>query len=121
MPTQTSCDTLRKTHAAQWAKLLTGKTMLKFLPSIDKGPYRFIDLAVKFASGLGVLAGGAWAVYQYLGGVEIGLRKPLWERQLDLYFQACEAASTLANYDQGSPEWRIAEKRFWTLYWGRWL
>jgi hypothetical protein len=76
------------------------------------------DLLIKAASGIGVVVCGIWAVYKYLGGVEIGFRKPLWERRLDLYFQACEAASILANYPESAPEWRDAEKKFWTLYWG---
>jgi hypothetical protein len=92
--------------------------MLLEFPTISEGVYRVADLAVRTASGIGVIVGGVWAVYQYLGGVEIGFRKPLWERQLDLYFQACEAASVLANYPESAPEWRDAEKKFWTLYWG---
>lgn len=92
--------------------------MIIELPGISEAAYRFADLVVKAASGIGVVVGGVWAVYQYLGGVEIGFRKPLWERQLDLYFQACEAASILANYPESAPEWRDAEKKFWTLYWG---
>lgn len=87
-------------------------------PVIGEGTYRLADLVIKAASGIGVVVGGVWAVYQYLGGVEIGFRKPLWERQLDLYFQACEASSILANYPESSPEWTDAEKKFWTLYWG---
>lgn len=92
--------------------------MLIDLPVISEGTYRVADLVVKAASGIGVVVGGIWAVYQYLGGVEIGFRKPLWERQLDLYFRACEAASVLANYPESAPEWKEAEKKFWTLYWG---
>ena len=88
------------------------------LPAISEGSFRLMDLLIKGASGAGVIVAGIWAVYRYLGGVEIDFRKPLWERQLDLYFQACEAASILANYPESAPEWRDAEKKFWTLYWG---
>lgn len=92
--------------------------MLIGLPEISEGAYRSWDLVIKVASGIGVVVGGVWAVYQYLGGVEIGFRKPLWERQLDLYFQECEGASVLANYPESAPEWKDAEKKFWMLYWG---
>lgn len=69
-------------------------------PTISEGAYRLADLIIKAASGLGLVVAGIWAVYRYLGGIEIDFRKPLWDRQLDLYFQACESASVLANYPE---------------------
>jgi len=84
------------------------------LSGISEETYRLADLLVRTASGIGVIVGGVWAVYQYF----IGVRKPLCERQLDLYLQACKAASVLANYPESLPEWRDAEKKFWTPYWG---
>jgi hypothetical protein len=44
-------------------------------------------------------------------------RKPFWEKQLHLYFDASEAASTLAT---STDKRRIesAQERFWQLYWG---
>jgi hypothetical protein len=80
--------------------------------------YQLADLIIKGVAGIGAILAGLWAVYQYLSGVETGFRKPLWERQLDLYFQACEAASILANHEEGSAAWREAEKKFWMPYWG---
>ena len=48
---------------------------------------------------------------------ELELRKPFWEKQLELYFAASEAAATIAtSTDQA--ERAKAEARFWMLYWG---
>ena len=44
-------------------------------------------------------------------------RRPFWEKQLQLYFDASEAASTLATSTE-EPKRRLAEQKFWQLYWG---
>jgi hypothetical protein len=42
---------------------------------------------------------------------------PLWEKQLALYFEASEAASTIATTTDPEQR-RKAEAKFWMLYWG---
>lgn len=45
-------------------------------------------------------------------------RKPFWDKQLALYFEATNVASTIATLPSADPERKDAEKRFWQLYWG---
>src|SRR5260370_12841440 len=44
-------------------------------------------------------------------------RKPFWEKQLQLYFDATEAASTMAT-SKDARRRDLAGDRFWELYWG---
>lgn len=48
---------------------------------------------------------------------ELELRKPFWEKQLELYFAASEAAATIATSNNPSDK-RAAEAKFWVYYWG---
>jgi len=48
---------------------------------------------------------------------ELELRKPFWEKQLELYFVASEAAATIAT-SQDKEVRATAEANFWILYWG---
>jgi hypothetical protein len=48
---------------------------------------------------------------------ELELRKPFWEKQLALYFEASEAAATIATSSNPSSR-QAAEAKFWNLYWG---
>jgi hypothetical protein len=43
--------------------------------------------------------------------------KPLWDRQLGLYIEATEAAATIATTRDDVAR-KVAEARFWVLYWG---
>jgi hypothetical protein len=45
-------------------------------------------------------------------------KRPFFEKQLTLYFEAAEAATTLSNHDIDSDSWRKARTRFYELYWG---
>jgi hypothetical protein len=45
-------------------------------------------------------------------------KKPFFEKQLTLYFEAAEAAATLSNHEVESDSWRKARARFHELYWG---
>src|SRR5215831_10409766 len=44
-------------------------------------------------------------------------RKPFWEKQLQLYFDATEAASTMAT-SKDARKRELATEKFWSLYWG---
>jgi hypothetical protein len=48
---------------------------------------------------------------------ELELRKPFWEKQLQLYFSASEAAATIATSKKKEAR-AAAEAQFWMLYWG---
>src|SRR5437016_10086000 len=74
------------------------------------------------------VAGFLFGVYQYqkqqglnrMSATESRDReflRPLWEKQVALYFDASEAAATIATTSDPE-ERRKAEARFWTLYWG---
>lgn len=42
----------------------------------------------------------------------------LWQRLLNLYFDLCQTASTISNYEHPAVERSRAEKAFWVIYWG---
>lgn len=45
-------------------------------------------------------------------------RKPFWEKQITLYFEASTAAAKIATLPRDHKESKEAEERFWQLYWG---
>ena len=73
---------------------------------------------------LGIVITFAWGVFQYIRNEKkqsesrrIEATKPFLERQLKLYTEATQAASTIATSDDGA-EKESALKRFWALFWG---
>ncbi len=44
-------------------------------------------------------------------------KKPFWQKQIDLYFEASEAVATLAN-STNAAEKEKAEQKFWRLFYG---
>jgi hypothetical protein len=46
-------------------------------------------------------------------------QKPFLELQLRLYFEAAEVTGNLVTETVDSPEWNMALKRFWALYWSK--
>jgi hypothetical protein len=59
-------------------------------------------------------AGGIW---QFTAGQRQANRQPFLQKQLELCFQASEAASRLAS-ETDPAEWEKARLTFWRLYWG---
>lgn len=45
-------------------------------------------------------------------------RKPFWDKQINLYFEATNATATIATLPAGNPERKKAEDKFWQLYYG---
>lgn len=95
--------------------------------------YRFHDTLVKWLSVALAIGGFVVAMYTYVEqqkatrdqaeqfevnrGEEY--KRRLWERQLELYFEACKAASTLATLtDPKQAEYSAARVRFDQLYYG---
>ena len=56
-------------------------------------------------------------IYQYTDQRAQGNRQPFLQRQLELSFQASDAAARLAT-ETNPAEWEAARKTFWRLYWG---
>jgi hypothetical protein len=92
---------------------------------------------------VGLVAGGLWTVWKYLAdrqkekqldrasrdrelqlaqekakSAEVEARKPFSERQLQIYFQAVEAASLLATLPKTHQAYGAVSSDFWKLYWG---
>jgi len=44
-------------------------------------------------------------------------RKPFYDKQLGLYFEAARVGGLLATLDPASPEWTTNKARFYALYW----
>jgi hypothetical protein len=59
-------------------------------------------------------AGGVW---QFTAGQRQANRQPFLQKQLELCFQASEAASRLAS-ETDPAKWEEARLTFWRLYWG---
>ena len=84
---------------------------------MDENRHRRIDIAIKTTTALVAIFGAAIGLWKYFDSVEKEFRKPYWEKQVALYFQATSSAATLATID--NPEERQeAEAKFWELYWG---
>jgi hypothetical protein len=79
--------------------------------------YYIWDIAIKIIEALALIVGGSFALYKYRNSVENNFRKPLWEKQLALYFAASEAAAILAT-SQDEEKRKQAEADFWQLYYG---
>lgn len=78
---------------------------------------------VSFLTFLVALIGVPVGLWQYFEKAENEYRRPLWEKQLNYYLDATQAASTIATLrnDQtelGKMEWLKARMRFWQLYYG---
>ena len=76
-----------------------------------------VDSLIKVLGALSIIIGGAVGLWKYSDSVENQFRKPLWEKQIALYFDATSAAATLAS--SSDPQTlQDAENRFWVLYYG---
>jgi hypothetical protein len=87
----------------------------------------FIDHA-KLVSTILAIAGFLFGIFQYrkqqvlnrTAAAESRDReflKPLWEKQLAIYFDTSQAAATIATTTDPK-ERQEAKQKFWTLYWG---
>jgi hypothetical protein len=80
---------------------------------------------------LAIIGAGGWAAFTYhhqtqdenqralaqAQAVGRELRRPYYEKQLNLYLEASKVVSDLATLVEGD-ERKKAEQRFWELYWG---
>jgi hypothetical protein len=79
--------------------------------------YEFWDLIIKAGGAAAIAVSGVWAIIQYRATKEREFRRPLWEKQVQLYFEACDAAATIATTKDEGVRLK-AEENFWRLYWG---
>jgi hypothetical protein len=95
-----------------------------------------LDLAKAWVPVAAMIAGGLWAVYTYTDGQQqqaaareanavretraafVQARQPFLERKMALFFETSRLAADLSHTEAGTPGWKAAEDRFWTLYWG---
>jgi hypothetical protein len=81
------------------------------------------------------LAGGFWALYNYMGQQErfamerrfederqtrarlIEAQRPFLTQQLALYFETSQLVGKLITQQPKTDEWAKLESRFWALYW----
>ena len=84
---------------------------------MDERTFRQRELWVKCVTAAVVIFGTAIGLWKYLDSVEKDFRKPYWERQVSLYFEATSAAAILAS-SQNEKDLAEAEALFWRLYWG---
>ena len=71
------------------------------------------DLILKTVAVLG----SVWAIYSYFDKKEMEFRKPIWDEQLRLYFDATDTTAKVANLPDGEDRNKAIE-RFWELYYG---
>ena len=84
---------------------------------MNEETYRRRDLILKVVGGLLAIVGAGVGLYQYVDSAQRESKKPFWERQVSLYFDATTAAATLATSDDESRRTKAAAD-FWRLYWG---
>ena len=71
--------------------------------------------------GAATIGAGIWEFHEdslrRTNNAQFEARKPFLVKQMELCFQASEAASTLAS-STNIENWRRAKETFWMLYWG---
>jgi hypothetical protein len=101
------------------------------------------DAVAKMITALGLVLGGGLTVLKYFHArkqekaaehdtrekegqlakeraksAEVEARKPFSTKQLELYFEAAEAASMLAVLNKTDERYEPSRVKFWSLYWG---
>jgi hypothetical protein len=84
------------------------------MPELTQHQYWALDIIVKSI----LLIAGIWAVYKYKDTVHREFRKPLWDKQIEVYSDICEIAATLATVHHKTSEYSQARERFLRLYYG---
>ena len=101
---------------------------LKAAPKVD-----LIEKVAKILQGLAIVIGIAATYIEYKNQHEERLRqeraqfeqtakefrKYFYEKQMDFYTEATEAAATLATEEKGSADYEAARKDFFRLFWGK--
>src|ERR1041385_7212064 len=101
------------------AEIESLKKKLHQLPPKQNWFARNVSLLTFLLASIGVPIG----LWQYFEKAESEYKRPLWEKQLNYYFEATHAAATLAvlrneEAETSQVEWQKARIRFWELYYG---
>ena len=136
---QDSAAPEKKLPSAQLEKLALECEKLRAELGATNSPKSFADKLAQHGAWLSMLlavTGFVFGVYQYRNeqvqnreaakeqserdqdARDRDFMKPLWEKQLELYFKASEAAATIATTATNSADRFRAEQTFWTLYEG---
>src|SRR5690242_8327657 len=67
---------------------------------------------------LAAFVGGWFSVYKYVDVRARESKRPFLEKQMDLYFKACQITAELASAEESSQKPGNTAERFWKLYWG---
>lgn len=65
-----------------------------------------------------VVIGGGIALIEYGCNARREFKKPLQQKQLEIYQEASSAAASLATIDPGSDDWKKSKTTFYRLYYG---
>src|SRR5208337_3782074 len=84
---------------------------------MEEPRYRSWDIAIKILGVIGAVGAAMWAAFTYMDTREIEFRKPFWDHQLALYFEATSAAAKMASLPSGKQR-DEATASFWSLYYG---
>jgi hypothetical protein len=84
--------------------------------SNDANPSRW-SAPLQHFSTLALIAGGIFALWRYSDTTARQFQRPLWDQQVNLYFETTRTTAKLASLDPG-PEWQAAANEFWVMYFG---
>jgi hypothetical protein len=72
---------------------------------------------LQYVSTIALVVGGLFALWRYYDTTARQFQQPLWDQQVNLYFQTTRAAAQLASLEPG-PAWQSAANEFWVMYFG---
>ena len=75
------------------------------------------SLRIQAISTIALIIGGIFALWRYYDTTAREFQKPLWDRQVKLYFEATRVAASLTTTEPGD-EWDKLSNKFWQLYRG---
>ncbi|MDJ0656130.1 MAG: hypothetical protein QNJ40_18350 [Xanthomonadales bacterium] len=76
-----------------------------------------IEFTLKALGAASIIVGGALGLWKYFDASEKEYRRPLWERQIAVYFEATNATGLLVSATDPQ-QLATAERSFWKLYYG---
>ena len=81
---------------------------------MNENIYRKWSIIIQLLTALGIIVGGAIGLWRYFDTTAKQFQKPLWDRQIALYFELSEVAAVLGSA-KARDEWTAAKFRFFTL------
>jgi hypothetical protein len=75
------------------------------------------ELFLKTTAAIGLVVGGSIGLWKYFDTAEMQFRRPFWDKRIQVYYDASEAAATIASADLPEARARATEK-FHALYFG---